>query len=491
MMNYKNTVQIEEVIKNVTSNNKIPKTKDILRAYNFANEKHNGTLRDSGEPYINHPLRVAYLIASLGLSPDTVIAALLHDVVEDCGVTVAELSNLFNSNVANMVNAVSKIDKHLKKCEGLSKEEIHALSDAKLQQEISNSALLIKACDRFDNLSTIEVHEKSRQLKKTQHTREILLPMLIQSEAHMLVDELENLCFKVENETDCNKITAFLDHYKEENLRSCNNTILLLENAFLHCRTSVTNPDAEFPEELVPYQRFISGFYSNQRSNISIFRQIVNESKNIKKDFDTLLSKSHMAFYDLTLVFDDVIDNAEAGLTMHDIFYKFFEDYFVNYNICVLDYTNTTRNECTYFLISDNLGNLYRLFIRTESSYMRYKLGNIIDTDKSISFVDINDIDPRDTYKPKITVFMRNGEKTHIDAGATALDFAFLIHSDLGLHFDYALINNENTPVGPHYVLNEGDEISVFTNDSIEPKIQWFRYAKTSRAVKKLVDYLT
>lgn len=489
-MSYEIKVEISEVIKNVSSNNKITNKDGIIRAYKYASEKHAGVNRDSGEPYIYHAIRVANLIAKWGLPSDIVIAALLHDVVEDCHTPLLEIDEKFGAGIAKLVNTVTKIDKHMKECEGLTKEEIHALSDAKLQQYMSDKALYIKIADRIDNLSTSSVYDKKKQLEKTSHTREILLPMVIQEEAYKLLDELEELCFMIEHESEYNKIMTYLEEYKVANIRSCNNTMLLMENAFLHSKTLCSDIEKPFPAELVPYRRFISGFVSNPRSCISIFRQIVSESKNIKKDFATLLNKKHLAFYDMTLIFDDVINNAEEGLTMHDIFFKYFEGYFIDHNICILDYTNTTRKECNYFLLSDNFGNLYRLFIRTANSYLHYLLGNIVDTDSSISFVDVNDVDPRDTYKPKITVFKRNGDKCHIDAGATALDFAFLIHSYLGLHFDYAIVNGGRNPVGAGYVLNDGDQIEVYAKDSISPKIQWFKNAKTSRAVKKLIENL-
>lgn len=490
-MKYEKIIELDVIIKAVAKNNKITNKDGIIKAYNYAKEKHAGIKRASGEDYIYHTMRVAKFVAEWGFPSESVMAALLHDVVEDCNVTVMEIEEIFGATIANLVNTVTKIDKHMKECEGLTKEEIHALSDAKLQQYMSDKALYIKIADRLDNLYTLDIFDKEKQLKKTQHTREILIPMVIQEEAFKLLDELEELCFMVEHESEYEKIMSYFEEYKTANIRSCNNTILLMENAFLHSKSIGSDNDNSFPTELVPYQRFISGFISNPRSCVSIFRQIVHESKNIKKDFSTILNKKHLAFYDLTLIFDDVINNAEEGLTMHDIFYKYFESYFINHNICILDYTSTTRKDCNYFLLMDDMGNLYRLFIRTENSYLHYMLGNIVDTDSSISFVDVNDVDPRDTYKPKITVFKRNGDKCHIDAGATALDFAFLIHSELGFHFDYAIVNDGRNPVGPHYILSDGDQIEVYTNDAITPKIQWFRYAKTSRAVKKLVEYLT
>lgn len=491
-MSYKLFVELDDIIELVEMNNKIPCKDNITKAYKYAKAKHAGVLRVSGEDYIYHPARVARLVADWGFPSEVVIAALLHDVVEDTHTPLSEITKEFGLGVSNLVNSVTKIDRDLKEFEGLTKEELRNLSDAKLQEYITDKALYIKIADRLDNLYTIRVFDEPTQLKTARHTREILIPMILQVKAYKLLDELEELCFAIEHKTEHSQIVDYFEEYKAANVRSCNSTILLLENAFLHSKSVSVGAyrAGSFPAELLPYRRFISGFSSQPRSCISIFRQIVNESKNIKNDFSRLLNKKYLAFYDLTLTFDNVINKAEEGLTMHDIFYKYFESYFMNYNICILDYKSTTKNDCNYFLLCDDFGNMYRLFIRTDSSYLHYRLGTIIDNDTSLSFEDVNEVDPRDTYKPKITVFKRNGDKCLIDAGATALDFAFLVHTELGLHFDYAIINHGRHPTGPHYVLNEGDEIEIFTNPKISPKIHWFRYTKTSRAVKKLVEYL-
>ena len=135
------------------------------------------------------------------------------------------------------------------------------------------------------------------------------------------------------------------------------------------------------------------------------------------------------------------------------------------------------------------MDNMYRLFVRTETEYQRYLYGNIIDADSSLVITDINEIEPRDTYNEKIKVFRRDGSSMLIDKGATVLDFAFYIHSDLGIHFDYAMVDESKTQLPAYTRLNEGDTITIAADEKNVPDITWFKYVKTSRAVHYLVRY--
>lgn len=488
---YERIIKFEDILNSVRKNHgRITYSNDIKRAYDYACEKHSEQVRHSGEPYIYHPMRVSKILADWGFESEVIIAGLLHDVVEDCDVPINDIEYRFGSSVAKMVDTVTHLNKDVKELEGLSKEDINRLSDAKLQKYITDKALYIKLADRLDNLYTIDVMPKEKQLEKAAHTRMMLLPMAMQIKAYKIVNDLEELCFMIEHESQYHDISSNMNNYIDSNIRSINKTIILLEDCFKKGRVPNNSNSSTFPNDLKPYNKFITDFVYNERSKSSIFRQITNNADNIHNDFNKILTKKNIAYYDLTLVFDDVIDDVASVLTPYDIFYKYYELYLMNHNIYILNYQQTTQKDCVYFLISDEMENLYRLFIRSFDSYTHYLLGNIVDSDNNIFYKNVNEISPVDTYKPQIKVFKRNGAACYIDAGATVLDFAFLIHTELGLHFDYAIVNHENTKRGMHYVLSEGDEVEVFASEDISAKIPWFKHAKTSRAIKKLIDYL-
>lgn len=477
---YEKITSFDEVLQLVSMNHKITNKAEIKKAYLYAEKKHSGQNRETGEPYIMHPLRVACFVAEWGFESDVVIAALLHDVVEDCSTPLEEISFEFGSSIAAMVDTVTKLNKHLKIYEGLTKEEMHVLSDAKLQQYITDKALFIKIADRLDNLSTIEGLSEAKQFEKARHTREIILPMVIKEGAFKLVDELEELCFQIEHKAYHTAILDKIIKYKQANEDYCKKTIELFTELF-------DDKNPLVPRGLKTYQKYISGFSINERSAVSIFRQISKAADNIKADFDVLTSKRNIAFYDMTLVIGNLFNDGTDLISPYDIFFKYYVSALSGNGICILKRCTTTYKNAYYLLLCDNMDNLYRLFIMSDSEYMHYKLGSIVDTDTSLSFVDINDIEPRDTYKDKIKVFKRNGAACYIDKGATVLDFAFLIHSEIGIHFDYAMIDDSKTRLPAYHRLNEGDTITIYTSEKETAKIQWFNYLKTSKAIHHLV----
>ena len=144
--------------------------------------------------------------------------------------------------------------------------------------------------------------------------------------------------------------------------------------------------------------------------------------------------------YDITLVINDDKDSIHGpdrpyDLSPYDIFFKLYEGVLMNNGICIIDHKSTTYGDSNYFILKDKMDNLYRLFIKTETQYMHYKLGHVIDVE-DFNFEEVNN-----TPENKIKVFTAKSEARYIDASATMLDFAFMIHSELGFHFEYAMID--------------------------------------------------
>ena len=159
----------------------------IKRAYVFANEKHGGVRRKSGEPYINHCLRAARLLAEHGFESDCLIAALLHDVIEDCDVSLAEIREKFGRQVAKIVDTVTSLNDRDYDGRKLTKKQRDILSDAKLLKKMNLPALYVKIADRIDNLSTISCFSEEKRLRKAQHTREMLIPLAEEAKAFYFV----------------------------------------------------------------------------------------------------------------------------------------------------------------------------------------------------------------------------------------------------------------------------------------------------------------
>lgn len=473
---------IDDVMNELVKNHKVSNKKTVKKAYDYALEMHDGQTRKSGEPYIMHPLRVARFIATWGFESDVICAALLHDVVEDCHTTIDEVERLFGDSISKIVDAVTSLKKDLENADELTKEEIDKLSDIKLQEKMTEKALFVKAADRLDNLYTIDVFSEEKKIKKAKHTREVIIPMLMKEEAFKIIDQLEDLCLKIEHAERYNNINTEYANLREVNSYTTDSVLKLF--------TDVFHTDSMYvPAELRSYLDYVACFKYNTRSSISVYRQLTADADNINQDLPKLLSKKNIAMYDLTLVINDEKNSLHGPdrpyeLSPLDVFFKIYETVLVNHNICILDHKTTTYGESNYFVLRDEMDNLYRLFIKTETQYMRYKLGHVIDSD---DYTFDSDFSNAGATK-KIKVFTKKGEAKYIDAGATMLDFAFMIHSELGFHFNYATIdNNKGQRANAYDRLSPGDQITIETDPEIQPKIQWFKYVKTERAIEHLI----
>lgn len=475
---YQIEITYDDVIKALSDNHKVVNRCILKKAYDYAEQMHKGQSRKSGEAYIYHPLRVAKLVAQWGFESDVVAAALLHDIVEDCSVDSKDIETMFNLNIADTVSAVTSMNKELYKKLGFNKQEIDNLSDAHFQQSINTNALFIKIADRLDNLYTIDAMPKDKQIGKAQHTREILIPLAKMEEAYLLVDLLEELCFKIEHTQRYQHILLGYTKICQENNSYTNSIIDMFKDAFL-------NKNKVPFKDLADCQNDIVKFIYNERSVISIFRQLSKKAKNANKDFDRLLNKNYVAQYDLLLIVKNTVQKPT------DLFYEFYKQMFYAKNIYIIDSHRTTYDDIDYLLLCDDMDNLYRLFIKTQDEYIRYRVGKVTDLEDSFNLPDVNEIEPRDSYKTKIKVFKKDGTETYIDEGATVLDFAFAIHSEVGIHFDYALIDTSNTRMNAYTILNAGDTVTIVTSEEKKAEIKWFNYLKTSKATHHLVKYFS
>ena len=500
-MAYKMDVSFKEVMDIYNKNHKIGNKEGLKKAYDYACEKHKDMVRGTGEPYIFHPLRVARYLAEWGFESDVIMAALLHDVVEDCDTPLSEIKHLFGSNVADLVDTVTKLTDKDFTDQTLSKRQIDILSDARLQKKMNIRALYVKIADRLDNLNTISGVREDRRILKAEHTREIIIPMARLIRAYYFVDCLEELCFKTEHQKLHADITRKYQQLLTENDQACQKTLGFLTSVFgpefdtymdslpSGSSDSPDTPWAAGPEDLIRCHSYIIGFMQNKRSCISIFRQVLRSIDNIRKELPAFLTKRNIPLYDLTLIVSSSLSSGNSRIRPEDIFFRLFDSLLSPKGFCLIRYCLTSYEDAGYFILMDDADNMYRFFVRTELEYQRYLYGSIVDEDNSLTISHINELDPRETYNEKIKVFRRDSSAMYIDKGSTVLDFAFHIHSQLGYHFKYALIDESKTQLPLHTRLNEGDTITIVAHKDITPDITWFRHVKTRQAVNYLVHY--
>ena len=481
-MAYELKVEFSDIMSIYSKNHKVGNKNGIKRAYHFAEEKHAGVNRGSGEPYINHVLRAARSVAEWGAESDVIMAALLHDVVEDCDVTLEDIEKQFDSSVADIVDAVTALsDKDFDAANhALTKAQKDMLSDAKLQRKMNSKALLVKIADRIDNLNTLSGVKEEKRIPKAEHTKAIIIPMARLAKADHLADILEELCFKIEHPAMYDNIEREYSRLLEANSIACQQSLQTLEE--------IISPNYS-GTALSRYRRYIVDLIHSERSGISIYRQISRDAKNLKEDWSSLLTKYNIELYDVTLIVSDELGEEKSGLHPYDVFFHYFDRALSSKGFYLVKYCFTTNKDTGYFLLSDETDNLYRLFVRTELEYLRFLYGSIVDPDSNFAIHNVNEIEPQDTYNEKIKVFRRDGSAMDIDKGATVLDFAFYVHTDLGLHFDYALVDESKSKLPKNTRLSEGDLITVVSNEKILPDITWFKHVNTSRAKHNLVKY--
>lgn len=473
----------EDINREVKKNHKVTNKGLIRRAYDFAAEKHkNQKPRKTGEPYILHPIRVAYIVACWGFEADTICGALLHDTLEDTDATYSEIEGLFGKNIADLVDAVTAIQIEIRDKTGLTKEEIDELSDRRLKEKMSEKALFIKAADRIDNLRTIAPFSEEKKIAKAKHTREIIIPMLKKEGAYQLIDVLEDLCLQIEHPDRYAEITSAYSALRNNNAYTTAKTLKLFSEVF---SPNNTIDSSEYRTVLGS----IVDFTHNPRSTISVYRQLNAQADNITTDLPRLLCKKNIAMYDLTLIISDdyctaTLGDSKARTTPTNAFFKLYSSFLEDKNITVVDFGMTTYKDSKYYILSDEMNNLYRLFVKSETEYMRYKLGHIIDDEAVTDFGAAID-------GKKIKVYKKDQTAMYIENGATFLDFAFAVHSEIGLHFDYALIDGSLTQRKPYERINEGDIITIVPNPDIEPNLHWFKYVKTGKAMDHLIKYLS
>ncbi|MBR5975576.1 MAG: HD domain-containing protein [Clostridiales bacterium] len=483
---------IDDIIHTMQSNHSVVYKPYIKKAFSFAEEKHKGVLRKSGEAYINHPLRVAHFVASWGLESDSVIAALLHDVVEDCDVTVEDIGEMFNENIAKLVDSVTSIDCSISEAEKsiLSKEDIDRMSEVKLIENMNRKALLIKIADRLDNLYTIGCFPPNKQIRKARETREIIIPLAEMAKAYYLVDELQNLCIRIEHKDRYDEISEAYQLLLLQNQLSSSFIIDRLNSVIsdlsklndLSIRTGgVADRDAQL------LSRAISKFECKKRSVASLYRQTVKILENCNQSLRSLFTKELIPLYDMTFVIKDAFLDENKKKNAQDVFFSFYDKYLIGLGLEIIEFGRTSDNNSTYILLMDEMENRYRVFVRSELDYVRYRIGDIVDEMDDFNFKGVDPYEPSGFRKKKIKVYKRDGSEMFIDDGATVLDFAFAIHTNIGLHFEYATIDGNPERLGPHVRLNEGDKVVIHHNLKVTPSITWFRHVKTSNAINHLI----
>ena len=216
-------VSIDDVLDKMKKNNKKSDLKLIRRAYDFAKEKHGDQLRKSGEPYIIHPVQVAYILANLELDDATICAALLHDVAEDTEVTIQDIAREFSPEIAEMVDGVTKLGNL--KYTSAEEQQVENYRKMFLAMGKDIRVILIKLADRLHNMRTLKFLRRERQIAIAKETQDLYAPLANRLGMYSLKWELEDLSFKYLNPDEYREIVEGIDKKREQRLQFINQIV--------------------------------------------------------------------------------------------------------------------------------------------------------------------------------------------------------------------------------------------------------------------------
>ena len=471
------------LLQDYINSNHRKKTEIIIKAFNFAHAAHKGIKRRSGEPYISHPIAVAGIVLrEIGLGSTSICAALLHDVVEDTDYTTEDIASMFGPKIAQIVDGLTKIsggvfaEKSSEQAENFRKLLLTMSEDIRV--------ILIKIADRLHNMRTLGSMPPNKQYKITGETINIYAPLAHRLGLFRIKTELENLSFKYEHPE----------------------TYAIIEEKLAVDETARTLFFQQFSAPLrEKLQQLGYEFFFKERikSVYSIYNKMTTRHIPFEEVYDILALR--------------VVFKPKEGMSEKDqcwMLYSAITGIFKPHPERIRDWVSTPKAngyEALHITVMGPFGRWVEVQIRSErmneiaekglAAHWKYKTGEGDETEldkwmKTIKELlenpEPNAIDFMDTFKlnlfaSEIFVFTPKGEIKTIAAGATALDFAYMLHSNIGDHCIGAKVNHKLVPLS--YLLNSGDQIEIITARKQTPQIEWLNYVTTARAKAKLKAY--
>lgn len=452
----------------------------VKDAYRFSDQAHLGQFRSSGSPYISHPISVAEICAGWKLDVDAIRAALLHDVMEDQDIAKQELIEKFGSEVAELVDGLSKLDR----LEFASKAQQQAESFRKMLLAMARDirVILIKLADRLHNMRTLDAVKPEKRRRVARETLEIYAPIAHRLGLNALYRELQDLCFAA----------IYPNRYK------------VLEKAVMtargHRREVLTRIDEQVRAAL-PAAGIESEVRGREKTLYAIYSKMVKQKKSLSNVLD---------IYGFRVIVRSLPECYMAMGIVHQLYRPVpgkFKDYIAIPKINGYQSLHTTlvgpfgtpiefqfrthdmhqvaeEGVAAHWLYKGDQSNLRDIQSRTSKS-----LQSLLDiqnqTGDSTEFLEHVKVD---LFPDAVYVFTPQGKIISLPRGATAVDFAYSIHTDVGNHAVACQVNGEDVPLRTE--LANGDSVAITTSQTSRPSAQWLNYARTGRARSEIRHYL-
>ena len=474
-----------ELLQDYLKSNHRRKIERITKAFNFANQAHAGVKRRSGEPYIMHPIAVARIVCrEMGLGSTSICSALLHDVVEDTEYTVEDIRNMFGDKIAQIVDGLTKISGGIFGSQASAQAENFRKLLLTMSDDIR--VILIKIADRLHNMRTLGSMLPAKQFKIAGETLYLYAPLAHRLGLFSIKTELEDLSFKYEHPQEYEFITDKLKATEESR-----NQLFEHFAAPVHEKLKAMGLDYEMKARV--------------KSAYSIWNKMQSKGVAFEDIYD---------IYAVRIIFDP-LPGVDEKNQCWDIYSAITDIYRIRPDR-IRDWVSRPKAngyQALHLTVMGPDGQWVEIQIRSRrmddiaekgfAAHWKYKESNVeedTELDKWLQTIteilespDPNALDFLDTIKmnlfsSEIFVFTPKGDIKTLPQGATALDFAYALHSDIGNHCIGAKVNHRLVPLS--HVLASGDQVEVLTSRSQEPQVEWLNFITTARAKSKVTAIL-
>ncbi len=455
----------------------------IRKAYKFAEEKHEGQFRKSGEAYIFHPLCTAIILTTVYADADTLCAGLLHDVIEDCDVTKKELEETFNKDIARLVDGVSKISKMHFSTENEALVEYYKKIIVGMSEDVR--VIIIKLADRLHNMRTLWALPKDRQKIKAKEVLEILAPIAHHLGIHKIKSELEDLSLRYI------KPDVFYDIAEK-----LNTTKLERDNAVNEMITEVS--------ELLKEHNIKFDIKGRSKSIYSIYKKMEKGKKfselydllalrilvDTEQECYTSLGIIHSKFKPIPKRFKDYIAMPKVNgyqslhTTIFGIDGQIFEVQIRTHHMDEV----AENGVAAHWAYKEKKNLNEKAQNSTEAKLQFFKSIMELDVEKMSSEEFVNSVKD-EILNDNIYLFTPKGDIFELPQGSTPIDFAYKIHTAVGDTMVGAIVNNNIVPLD--YELKNNDIVKIITNRNSSPSKEWLSIAKTTQAKNKIKNYFT
>ena len=469
----------------------------VQKAFEFANEAHKNVRRRSGEPYMLHPIAVARIVVEkIGLGCKSICAAILHDVVEDTDYTIDEIRNLFGDKIASLVDGLTKIktvldNENQKDHKYASADSLQAENFKRILLTLNDDVrvVLIKLADRLHNCRTIEFMPEHKRDKVLSETMFIFIPLAHRLGLYEVKSEMENIWLKYKEPEAFAEITRRIDE-------------------------SVEDKDKSIDEFIAPISAALeeAGFNFVIKKRIKTPYSVWNKMRTKNVEFEQVYD-----LYAVRIIFTPAADSKETERSQCYRIFSIITGIYKYQPTRVRDWVRHPKSngyEALHCTLMSQIGIWIEVQIRSKrmddiaekgiAAHWAYKNEGYVGENDSemdkwlakvkeilvspdVGALELLDIIHNDLVSSDIIVFTPKGEQRSIQKGATALDFAYLIHTHIGNKAIAAKVNMKLVPLS--YVLHTGDQVEIITAQNASPKLEWLQFLVTRHARNIVVEY--